>query len=47
LLILHGRASTAPMDAFSPDRFSRQQPITSNDYILGTAPDGSGRALVH
>lgn len=46
-LIVDGRAVTAPVQPFSPDRFAKQVPIASAPYRVGGDPDESRDALVH
>lgn len=46
-LIVDGRAVTAPVEPFSPDRFVRRRPIVSAAYRVGGGPEQSRDALVH
>ena len=45
-LVVHGRATTAPIESFAPDRFDRGAPIERHDYRVGYEDD-TGDALVH
>lgn len=46
-LVVHGRASTAPIEPFALDRFTRGAAIESTAYRVGGGPEDSRDALVH
>jgi glycine/D-amino acid oxidase-like deaminating enzyme len=46
-LVVDGAARTAPITAFALSRFADGRPIISNDYLVGSSPQGTGQALIH
>lgn len=46
-LVVEGRASTAPVEPFAPDRFTRGGAVESTAYRVGGGPEESREALVH
>lgn len=46
-LITRGKARTAPIGAFAPDRFTRGAAIERRDYRVGEDGEEAGAALVH
>src|SRR5690606_7598056 len=46
-LVVHGRATTAPVEPFAPDRFTHGSVIEHAAYRVGGGPEESRDALVH